>query len=93
MVISVITIKLVRQPKYSAMIGTAILSVAIGLIVMALEHNQQFQLKMFLLMSGIGVGLCFSPLSLRAKFSQPASRIAVVVSMNFFVSENKAWLL
>ncbi|KAG8852017.1 hypothetical protein FRB96_008935 [Tulasnella sp. 330] len=81
--ISVIMLKLVRQPKYPAILGTAVLSVSIGLMVMALELDQEFQLKMFLLMSGIGVGLCFS-LSLQAKFSQPASRIAVVVSMNLF---------
>lgn len=75
-----------KQPKYPAIFGSFIIPVAIGLITMALENNSQGELSGFLAMTGVGIGLTFAPLVLQARYCQPNDRIAVVVSMNLFVS-------
>ncbi|KAG8854886.1 hypothetical protein FRB96_007286 [Tulasnella sp. 330] len=73
-----------KQPRFPVILGLAVTPLGIGLISMALENNNQTQLNVFLLVTGIGIGLSFAPLSLQARYSQPVSRIAIVVSMNLF---------
>lgn len=75
-----------KQPRFPLILGMAVIPVGVGLIVMALGNNNQTQLNVFLLVTGIGIGLSFAPLSLQARYSQPVSRIAIVVSMNLLVS-------
>lgn len=75
-----------KQPKYPAILGSFIIPIAIGLITMALNNNSQGELNGFLAMTGVGIGLTFAPLVLQARYCQPTDRIAVVVSMNLFVS-------
>ncbi|KAG8922626.1 hypothetical protein FRC01_013799 [Tulasnella sp. 417] len=83
-VIALIMIRLVKQPKYPSMIGCTLITVGIGLITSALSKNSPIQLKIYLLLTGIGIGLTFGPLMLQARYCQPSSRVATVVSMNNF---------
>lgn len=84
--ISLRMIAWLKQPKYPAMLGSVIIPVAIGLTTIALKDNSQGELSGFLAMTGVGIGLTFAPLVLQARYCQPAERIAIVVSMNLFVS-------
>lgn len=83
-VIALIMIRLITQPKYPSMIGCALITVGIGLLTTALSKNSPIQLKIYLLVTGIGLGLSFGPLMLQARYCQPSSRVATVVSMNNF---------
>ncbi|KIO19823.1 hypothetical protein M407DRAFT_222140 [Tulasnella calospora MUT 4182] len=77
-------IKILKQPKYPAILGGLIIPVAVGLLTTAIDNNKQGQLNGYLLFTGVGIGLTFAPLSLQARFCQPFSRVAAVVSMNLF---------
>lgn len=78
-------ISMLKQPKYPAILGGLIIPVAVGLLTIAIDNNNQKQLNGFLLFTGVGIGLTFAPLSLQARFCQPFNRVAAVVSMNLFV--------
>ncbi|KAG8949426.1 hypothetical protein FRC00_008142, partial [Tulasnella sp. 408] len=77
-------ISMLKQPKYPAILGGLIIPVAVGLLTIAIDNNNQKQLNGFLLFTGVGIGLTFAPLSLQARFCQPFNRVAAVVSMNLF---------
>ncbi|KAG8899769.1 hypothetical protein FRB99_006452 [Tulasnella sp. 403] len=83
-IIAMRLIKIFLQPKYPAILGSCVISVGIGLITQALHTDSQTQLSGFLALTGAGIGLTFAPLALQARFSQPFSRTALVVSMNLF---------
>ncbi|KAG8948254.1 hypothetical protein FRC04_009892 [Tulasnella sp. 424] len=83
-VIALILIRLFRQPKYPSMIGCVLITVGIGLITTALSKNSPIQLKVYLLITGIGLGLSLGPLMIQACYCQPINRVATVVSMNNF---------
>ncbi|KIM24430.1 hypothetical protein M408DRAFT_75936 [Serendipita vermifera MAFF 305830] len=72
-----------RQPKLAIVLATAILPVGVGLLAQALYNNPD-QIKAWMIVSGIGVGLGFGPLSLQARYSQPENRVAIVVATNLF---------
>ncbi len=40
----------------------------------------------FMVLAGVGTGMTFGPLAIHARFSQPQSRVAVVVALQLFVS-------
>ncbi|KZS91099.1 MFS general substrate transporter [Sistotremastrum niveocremeum HHB9708] len=73
-----------RQPKLPIMLGGVVLPVALGLISMAINSNKPVQIKGFMLLAGVGVGLTFGPLSIQARFKQPESRIAIVEALITF---------
>ncbi|KAG8948255.1 hypothetical protein FRC04_009893 [Tulasnella sp. 424] len=83
-VIALILIRLFKQPKYPSMIGCVLITVGIGLLATALSKNSPIQLKVYLLITGIGLGLSFGPLMIQARYCQPSNRVATVVSMNNF---------
>lgn len=51
-----------RQPKLPIFIATALLPVGVGLLAQAL-YNNEGQIKTWMIISGVGVGLGFGPLS------------------------------
>lgn len=83
--IALILIRLFKQPKYPSVIGCVLITVGIGLLTTVLSKNSPIQLKVYLLITGIGLGLSFGPLMLQARYCQPSNRVATVVSMNNFV--------
>lgn len=74
-----------KQPKYPAILGCIFVPIAVGLLSAAIAADSQAQLNGYLYFTGLGIGLTFAPLVLQARFCQPASRVATVVSMNMFV--------
>ncbi|KIO33678.1 hypothetical protein M407DRAFT_231873 [Tulasnella calospora MUT 4182] len=77
-------IQRLRQPKYPVILGCVLIPVAIGLLSTAIAGDSQKQLNGYLFFTGLAIGLTFGPLALHARFSQPTSRVAAVVSMNLF---------
>lgn len=73
-----------KQPKYPAILGCIFVPIAVGLLSAAIAADSQAQLNGYLYFTGLGIGLTFAPLVLQARFCQPASRVATVVSMNMF---------
>jgi hypothetical protein len=65
------------------MIGGIILPIGVGLLGQAL-YDQPDRVKGYLILTGIGVGITFGPLSYQARYSQPEERVAVVVATNLF---------
>ena len=84
--IAIHLVKWTRQPKVPIVVGSALIPIALGLIVMAVQNNNQGQVKGFMVMTGVGVGMTFGPLAIHARFSQPEERVAVVTALNLFVS-------
>lgn len=77
-------ISIIRQPKYSVILASTVLTVGVGLLAQALYKQNEHQIIAFLVVSGAGVGLGFGPISYQARFSQPEDRVAVVVASNLF---------
>ncbi|KAL5512252.1 hypothetical protein ACEPAG_3537 [Sanghuangporus baumii] len=73
-----------RQPKYPILLGDTIIPISLGLISMAINSNNERQIKGFMIMAGIGVGLTFGPIGIQARFSQPTERVAIVSALNLF---------
>ncbi|KAL5488411.1 hypothetical protein ACEPAI_6529 [Sanghuangporus weigelae] len=83
-VISIWMISRLRQPKHPILLGGTIIPISLGLVSMAINSNNEGQIKGFMIMAGIGVGLTFGPLAIHARFSQPAERVAIVSALNLF---------
>ncbi|THH30779.1 hypothetical protein EUX98_g3402 [Antrodiella citrinella] len=83
-IISIYAIKIWRQPKYPAILGGIVETVALGLISLGMEHNNQSQVDGFMAMAGVGVGLSLGPLAVHARFSQPEALVAVVSALSLF---------
>jgi hypothetical protein len=82
-VVAIQLIKRIPQPKWPVMIGGIILPIGVGLLGQAL-YDQPNRVKGYLILTGIGVGITFGPLSYQARYSQPEERVAVVVATNLF---------
>jgi len=83
---SLISIRLIqrfRQPIYPIVLGSVIMTVGVGLIEMAMDHNIQSQVNGFMAMVGVGVGLTAGPLSVQARFVKP-NHIAITNAMLLF---------
>ncbi|KAF8452359.1 major facilitator superfamily domain-containing protein [Boletus edulis BED1] len=81
--LSIRIIKLLRQPIYPIVFGNAILTVGVGLIQLAMEHNIQGQVNGFMAMVGVGVGLTAGPLAIHARFTKP-NHVAITNAMLLF---------
>ncbi|KAI0093053.1 major facilitator superfamily domain-containing protein [Irpex rosettiformis] len=82
--LSITLVKRFRQPKFPVVLGGIIAPVSLGLISMAVNHNNEGSIDGFMAMAGIAVGLQIGPLAVQARFSQPASRNAVVSGLLLF---------
>jgi len=83
-ILSIQAIKFLRQPKIPIIIGTGIVPIALGLLAMSMDKDNEGMADGFLVMCGVGIGLTFGPLAIHARFSQPEDRVAVVVALNLF---------
>lgn len=66
------------------MFGSVVIPIALGLVSMAINQNNNGELDGFMAMTGVGVGATFGPLSIQAQYSQPKERVAIVTSLNIF---------
>ncbi|KAL5530787.1 hypothetical protein ACEPAF_7045 [Sanghuangporus sanghuang] len=83
-VTSIQMVSRLRQPKYPILFGGTIIPISLGLVSMGINSNNEGQIKGFMVMAGIGVGLTFGPLAIHARFSQPTERVAIVSALNLF---------
>lgn len=81
--LSIRLIKRLRQPIYPIVLGSAFMTVGLGLIQMAMENNVQGQVDGFMAMCGVGVGLTAGPLVIQARFIKP-DHIAISNAMLLF---------
>ncbi|CCM03054.1 uncharacterized protein FIBRA_05173 [Fibroporia radiculosa] len=77
-------IKRFRQPKAPIVLGGVVMTVALGLLSMALEQNKEGLVDGFMAMTGVGVGLSIGALAVHARFSQPADKVAIVSALSLF---------
>ncbi|PVF95953.1 MFS general substrate transporter [Serendipita vermifera] len=82
-VVAIQLIKRIPQPKWPIIIGGILLPIGTGLLGQAL-YNDPGKVKGYLILTGVGVGITFGPLSYQARYSQPEERVAVVVATNLF---------
>ncbi|TCD69811.1 hypothetical protein EIP91_006124 [Steccherinum ochraceum] len=83
-ILSIYWIKIFRQPKYPAILGGVVQTVALGLISWAMQKNDQGLVNGFMVMAGAGVGLTIGPLAVHARFSQSEHLVAVVSGLTLF---------
>lgn len=81
--ISIYMIKRLRQPIYSIVLGSAVITVSLGLIQMAMEMNIQRLVDVLIAMVGVGLDLIFGPLVIQARFIKP-DHIAISNAMLLF---------
>ncbi|EJF62733.1 MFS general substrate transporter [Dichomitus squalens LYAD-421 SS1] len=81
---SMVMVRRLRQPKVPIVLGTLIITIALGLVSWAVDRNDKGQVNGFLVMTGVGVGMTIGPLAVQARFSQPEHRNAVVAALNLF---------
>ncbi|KAH9950575.1 MFS general substrate transporter [Amylocystis lapponica] len=77
-------VKYFRQPKIPIVLGSTIMSIALGLISMGMDRNKQTWIDGFLALAGVGVGLSIGAIVVHIRFSQPEERIAVVSALGLF---------
>jgi len=83
-IVGLIMIKYLRQPKYPIILGSIVLPVSLGLISTAIMNNNEGQVAAFLALAGAGTGLGFAPSGIHARFSQPPERISIVQGLQLF---------
>ncbi|KAG8830751.1 hypothetical protein FRC17_004286 [Serendipita sp. 399] len=83
-VVSIVLIKLFRQPRVTIVFGSVILPIGIAFLAQAMYTGNEKQIKGFMIMSGVGIGVAFGPLAYQARFTQPEDRVAIVVASNLF---------
>ncbi|KAI6041578.1 major facilitator superfamily domain-containing protein [Pisolithus marmoratus] len=81
--ISICLIKRLRQPIYPIVLGSAIMTVGLGLIQMAIQRNVQGEVDCFMALCGVGVGLTAGPLVIHARFIKP-DHVAISNAMLLF---------
>lgn len=81
--ISIYMIKRLRQPIYPIVLGSAVITVSLGLIQMAMEMNVQRLVDVLIAMVGVGLDLIFGPLVIQARFIKP-DHIAISNAMLLF---------
>ncbi|RPD74189.1 MFS general substrate transporter [Lentinus tigrinus ALCF2SS1-7] len=82
--ISIIMLKYLRQPKPPIVLGSIIITVALGMISRGMDINSKGYVDGFLVMAGVGVGMSIGPLAIHCRFSQPEERVAVVSALGLF---------
>ncbi|RDX55001.1 MFS general substrate transporter [Lentinus brumalis] len=83
-IISISLLKTLRQPKPPIVLGSIIITVALGMISHGMDINSKAYVDGFLVMAGVGVGMSIGPLAIHCRFSQPESRVAVVSALGLF---------
>ncbi|TFK90574.1 MFS general substrate transporter [Polyporus arcularius HHB13444] len=83
-IISISLLKILRQPKPPIVLGSIIITVALGMISRGMDINSKGYVDGFLVMAGVGVGMSIGPLAIHCRFSQPESRVAVVSALGLF---------
>ncbi|KAI5119616.1 hypothetical protein M0805_007880 [Coniferiporia weirii] len=83
-IVAITMIKHLRQPKYPIILGSTIIPIGLGLISSAINKNQKGTVNGFMILIGSGVGMTFGPLAIHVRFSQPNSRVAIVIALNLF---------
>ncbi|KAH0831055.1 hypothetical protein J3R83DRAFT_13573 [Lanmaoa asiatica] len=93
--LSIRMIKWFRQPIYPIVLGNVVMTVGVGLIQMAMQHNIQSQVHAmssidlnivhrFIAMAGVDVGVNAGPVVIHARFTKP-NHIAISNAMLLFV--------
>ncbi|KAI0704999.1 MFS general substrate transporter [Cerioporus squamosus] len=82
--ISIVLLRHLRQPKPPIVLGSIIITVALGMISRGMDINSKGYVDGFLVMAGVGVGMSIGPLAIHCRFSQPESRVAVVSALGLF---------
>jgi hypothetical protein len=67
-------------------LGGIILPIGLGLLTRALHRNVLAEIYGFLSLTGAGLGMTMSAITIQVRFSQPPDKIAAVVSLSTFVS-------
>ncbi|KAG8833047.1 hypothetical protein FRC17_000113 [Serendipita sp. 399] len=83
-VVSIVLIKLFRQPRVTIVFGSIVLPIGIAFLAQAMYTGNEKQIKGFMITSGVGIGVAFGPLAYQARFTQPEDRVAIVVASNLF---------
>ncbi|PVG04257.1 MFS general substrate transporter [Serendipita vermifera] len=83
-VISIVMVKVLRQPKPTILLGLVVTPLAIGLLGQAMYENNAKHIMGFMIMSGAGIGIAFGPLTYQIRFTQPEDRVAIAVASNLF---------
>ncbi|KAI0769721.1 major facilitator superfamily domain-containing protein [Trametes elegans] len=81
---AILLLKHTRQPKWPILLGGLIMTVGLGLVSYGVDLNKQSYVDGFMVMTGVGVGMCIGPLVVHVRFSQPENRVAVVSGLSLF---------